>query len=337
LKKHQVQKYIRSFGVLKPKRAATHAGIELAVVAILIVTVLWGWQSVGRIAAASHENPEQQRALALAGRQINFLQSARGLAAGDDCFDMAGTARTGSEPGAPCSFDSTGKKSGCLATMKPYCYTVHIAARATSPGTDTETILVGYGITVRWNAADGKQHKVTLPYQLTQSNWNYSGEKLSTEERILLPQSDGPVGGGTRILAINKLEDIPGGPAVSVASVPCATSVCAGTGYKLASSFKLTTNIPDKLITSCTWDFGDGSVPQTLTATSTGCLYGQTISHDYRSAWQLQNLPPYPAACVAPTGEALDSQIFMVAVTLHTTQGRDVSVAPALRLILPGC
>jgi hypothetical protein len=335
LKKHQVQQYIRSFGIRKPKRLATHVGLEVLVIAVLVLGMLWAWRSASHVALAARQNPETQRALALAGQQVQALQAAGGIAPGEQCFDASGIARSSTDPGAQCSFDSTGKHAGCMTTTF-YCYSVHIAAGEANPVSDKETVFVNYSVSVRWTT-DAKQRKVTVPYQLRQSNWNYNGENLDSVAQVMLPQSDGPIGGGTRILAINKLEDIPGGPSVAVASAPCTAQACTGTGYKLASTFELVSNIPDKLITSCSWDFGDGSVPQTVSNSATGCLEGQAINHDYRNAWQLQNLPPYPAACVAPTGEALDSQVFLVSVTVHTTQGKDVAAAVPNRTILPGC
>jgi len=179
-------------------------------------------------------------------------------------------------------------------------------------------------------------------YRLMQANPAYQINVIHT------PVMDQPVGNMSTNLsqtvasgrAITRLNDISGGPGVSISTPECIPNEsCYGAAgkYNLTGVFTVATNIPSQLIAGCTWDFGDSSAPLELQADKPGCDNGQTITHDYRNAWQLQNLPPFPEACFAPLGSGVDTHVFLVNITLHTTEGVDVTSKAPLQLIMPSC
>jgi hypothetical protein len=192
--------------------------------------------------------------------------------------------------------------------------------------------------------------QVTLAYRIVESNSAFTAEKTGRSGSggsgtdATIGVSNGVVGGvGTTQGGkfINTLADIPGGPSVGVDAASCSSTGSDCTArrgvYDLSGHFALSTNIPDKLIASCTWDFGDATPVEQIASIQTGCFDGQIVSHSYANTWQMQPVPPYPSACAAPLGTSLDSYTFLVTVTLHTVSGVDIVSSSPHHVAMPSC
>ncbi len=323
------------------RRAKDHgrAVVWALAVCIVMVTLFWaaGYAAVQYRHGRQNE-AAQEGALVLADTQLTALRAAAGLALGRQCFDSRGAPESDTDPGAPCSYYPNTMASGCLSYTGLRCYAVHIISMHSRGTAANRQAAVTYRVEVTWGVAS----KVSVAYRLMQANAAYQINLIHT------PAMDGPVNGTNTSLtqitstgkAITRLSDISGGPGISISTPECMPGEpCYGAAgkYNLTGVFTVVTNIPSQLITACTWDFGDGSAPAEVQAAKSGCDNGQTMVHEYRNAWQLQNLPPFPESCFAPLGSGVDTHGFLVRVTLHTTEGVDVTSKAPLQLIMPGC
>lgn len=284
------------------------------------------------------ERSDTKQAITLANRQIAALGTAKGLAPGRQCFDIQGTPRSATDPDAPCSYYPNGVASGCLSYWSGPCYMVRIVPDKLQGPVADKLIDVTYRVKVSW----GKTNSLEVAYRMAQSNPAYNVNLVHDGAANLLEGKSQTVQSSLKTTtgqAITKLSDISGGPSVSVSIPECkpGTSCYGAAGrYNLVDAFTIGTNVPSKLITGCSWNFGDDSGIVTVMDGS-GCGDGQTIQHDYHTDWQLQNIPPFPDACFAPLGSGVDTHIFLVTVTLHTTEGVDVASKAPVLTILPSC
>jgi len=340
---------LRRFMGFRRRRGRVRDSVAALLVAAGMVVMLAGLVAALTYYANSRTADSQtQRAMVLARKQVSWLQTASGLSLGRQCFDAAGNPASSTDAGAPCSYAPDGTTSGCLSITEPYCYRVVITPGVVRDGKDATTLPVTYDIRVLWNDAFGKVGSVALTYRLMQANSSYGVDLVSSGTSA--PDSGGPQGVPTgRVYGVgvsggghpvDALADLYGGPSVSVDGNACAVGdACYGAAgkYVFTSDYTMTTNIPDRLITSCTWDFGDGSAPVTTAVGEVGCGDGQSVNHNYKNAWQLQNLPPYPDSCLAPLGKDLDTHVFAATVTVHSTEGTDVAAKSSHRSLMPGC
>jgi len=320
--------------------------LDVVVAGSLCLVLLGGTAAGSRLVAQAHNARDRQRAVAVAEGQMRALQANHGLSAGETCFDTHGNPSSSQDAGAPCSYYVAGYHSGCLASTSPDCLSVRITAPVTTAAADVTSLPVTYLVQVGWQTSASVRGQVTYPYRLVQANTAYNTNQVRVGGTVG-PGGNGPLGtadgeiGGVGTTAggtpIHKLADIPGGPSASVAAASCASAICAAAGYDLTGHFMLTTNVPNKLIASCTWDFGDGSVPRSVAVGKPGCGDGQTVAHSYQATWQMQHLPDYPASCLAPRGSGVDSYVFLVSVTLQATDGTDIVSRSPHRAQLPGC
>ncbi|HSX31585.1 MAG TPA: hypothetical protein VLE99_06745 [Candidatus Saccharimonadales bacterium] len=331
------------------RRLAITWGSVLTVIAVLVggTWALHGLHN-GQTGARQH-----QEAVALASSQMDSLQKSDGLAAGEQCFDATGKPGGGADASVPCSYNPGGKINGCLAALEPYCYLVRISPNQLVAGSTASDLPVTYTVQVSWTGPGGNTQRVTQTYRVVRANPAYDDTNISgATGNSIATGSGGPKGfpdgvvGGTGTVpggvAILSLADIPGGPSVAVNAVPCGpgTNCYVGAGkYDLTGRFLLATNVPDNLIATCTWDFGDGSPTLTLTVNQAGCgaAAGQVVTHSYADTWQMQNLPDYPAACFSHGGTGVDSHVFEVTITLRSTSGATLTAGSPHRAVLPGC
>jgi hypothetical protein len=336
-------------GPVQRQRLVHNVWLELIVIGcfVLVGTAAYGTTSV--LLAHQHNVQRQPKALALAHTQIEALRASNGLAGGDQCFDGHGAPHAASEPGAPCSYTPSGEP-GCLDGTAPYCYAVRIMmVSAEDAITSQSSVPVTYRVEVSWPGRSVERGQVSLDYRIIESNSAYAAEGTGRSgsggagDDATIGVSNGVVGGvGTTLGGrfINTLADIPGGPSVSINTASCSVgsgcTVHSG-AYDLTGHFALSTNIPDKLIASCTWNFGDGTSGLQIISTQTGCFDGQIVNHSYADTWQMQPVPPYPAACASPLGTSLDAYTFLVGVTLHTTSGVDIASVSPHHTAMPSC
>jgi hypothetical protein len=336
-------------GPVQRRQFAHNVWLELIVVGSIVLVVSAAY-STANVFVARHRNMQHQsEALTLARVQLKALQSSDGLTAGDQCFDTTGASHAASDAGAPCSYTPKGK-SGCLSGSTAYCYEVQIS-RVTSGSSDSAQLEqpVTYQVTVSWPGRPVERGQVSVDYRVVESNSVYGGDLTGRSgsggsgNDATIGVANGVVGGvGTTLGGkyINTLADIPGGPSVSVSTATCSTgsgcTVPKGS-YDLSGHFTVSTNIPDKLITSCSWDFGDGTPILDLLNTQNGCLNGQIVNHSYSGTWQMRPLPEYPLACASPLGTSLNSYTFLASVTLHTTSGTDILNASSHYVAMPSC
>jgi hypothetical protein len=314
----------------------------------LAVILAGGYAAVSHLLASAQNTRDRQWALGLADAQIKGLQANHGLSIGLQCFDANQTPRAAAETARPCTYDPDTHKPGCDDAKRPDCATVLVTpAGSTTAGADAMTLPLNYTVRVSWGRA-GDRQQVTDVYRLVQANSAYGSDYVKTGGTTgtggngPIGTADGEVGGtGTTVggTPIHKLADIPGGPSVAVQAAACKTGdLCdSTTAYDLAGHFVLTTNIPSKLITGCTWTFGDDTPQLELSVTQVGCSNGQVVNHSYASIWQMQHLPDYPNSCLAPLGSGVDSYVFLVGVTVHTTQNIDIASPSPHRTEMPGC
>ena len=331
----------RLFLGFRRRRGRVRTGLVTCMVCVGVVGLLAGaaWSAVHYTQARTRD-ARITRALRLATTQLAELRSSSGLAMGMDCFDMTGQPHSATDAGAPCSYNPQGNASGCLGSLRVWCYMVRVTTTSNQGMAHSAATLVTYTSTVTW----GVHQKVALVYRLVQTNQAYDVQSVTTvSDAVSSSEANAKATNVTTAPtvagAINRLADISGGPSVSVGVPACKTNdSCYGAAghYRLSSTFTVVTNVPDKLIVGCSWDYGDGSGVQ-LAAGRTGCDNGQVMHHDYQNAWQLQNVPPFPQACFAPLGSGVDTHIFLVRVTLHTTEGVDITSSAPLRNVMPSC
>ncbi len=323
--------------------------LELIVVGSIVLVMSAAYSATNVLVARYRNMQRQSEALALVHTQLKALQLSDGLAAGDQCLDTTGTSHAASGADAPCSYTSKGKP-GCLSESAADCYEVQIT-RLTSASNDTIQLEqpVTYQVTVSWAGRPIERGRVSVDYRVVESNSAYGGDLTGRSgsggsgNDATIGVANGVVGGvGTTLGGkyINTLTDIPGGPSVSISAATCSTgSGCTAPkgSYDLSGHFTVSTNIPDKLIVSCSWDFGDGAPVLDLSNTQNGCLNGQIVNHSYAGTWQMRPLPGYPLACASPLGTSLNSYTFSARVTLHTTGGTDILNASPHYVTMPGC
>jgi len=342
-------RFLRSFGSPKQLKAfPRNLWLDLVVVVCVVLVLAGGGAAFAHLRANAQNTRDRQWALGLAGDQIRSLRASHGLSLGMQCFDSNNNPRAATEKSAPCSYDPRTRQPGCDTAARSDCAVVQIAPSSSlSAGVDDLTLPLTYSVQVSWGRLGARQ-QVTLAYQLVQANPAYGSDSVRTGGTSgsggngPIGTADGEVGGvGTTTggTPIHKLADIPGGPGVGVGAAPCqAGAKCdSSTSYDLSGHFLLTTNIPSKLITSCSWGFGDDTPVVTLGVTQVGCNNGEVVQHDYAGIWQMQHLPTYPASCLAPLGSGVDSYVFPVSVTIHTTQGIDVTSLSPHRTQMPAC
>lgn len=341
------QRLLNWLGPVQRRQLVHNLWLELIVLGSIVLVVAAAYGTGNVLVARRHNMQRQSEALVLAYNQLEALRVSDGLAAGEQCFDATGTPRAASDANAPCSYTAHGK-SGCLSKKSSYCYEVQIA-RATELRSDASLLVLPttYAVKVSWSGRPVERGSVTMQYRVVESNSAYGTDLTGRSgsggpgDDATIGVADGVVGGiGTTEGGkfINTLADIPGGPSANIGVVACvSTSDCTipKKAYDLTGHFTVSTNIPDKLIASCSWDFGDGT--PLLELTNKGCLNGQVVNHSYASTWQMRPLPEYPLACASPLGISLNSYTFLANITLHTTSGTDIRSASPQYVVMPGC
>lgn len=340
---------VRSFGSPKQLRALPrNIWLELVIAVCLALVLAGGYAAVSHLLGSARSTRDRQWALGIADTQIQGLQTNHGLSIGLQCFDAKQTPRSATEATRPCSYDPATHRPGCDNAKRSDCVTVLVTpAGSTTADTNVTTLPLNYTVRVSWGRA-GDRQQVTDLYRLVQANPAYGGDHVNTGGTTgtggngPIGTADGEVGGtGTTVggTPIHKLADIPGGPSVAAQAALCKVGArCdSTTAYDLFGHFMLTTNIPSKLITGCTWTFGDDTPQLDLRVTQVGCSNGDVVDHDYSGIWQMQHLPDYPNACLAPLGSGVDSYVFLASVTVHTTQNIDITSPSPHRTEMPGC
>jgi hypothetical protein len=328
---------------LRRRKGRAKAVAMTGVVGVVLLALSGGGLYTGlRYEHGRQDQAVSKRAMTIATTQLAALRTAGRLALGKQCFDSRGTPKDSTDPDAPCSYYLNAMASGCLSYVAQ-CYTVRIQPATTEGPATAEQVAVTYTIMVTW----GKAGKLVMAYRLVQANQAYNVNvvhpndvNVPEDTSTALPISTSYSQRTSGVKAINRLSDISGGPSVGLSTSECEpTEPCYGAAgkYSLAGVFTVATNIPAQLINGCTWDFGGGSTTVEVAPGQPGCDDGQVMRHGYQSAWQLQNLPPFPQACFAPLGSGVDTHVFLVGITLHTTEGVDVSTKAPLQLILPSC
>lgn len=138
-----------------------------------------------------------------------------------------------------------------------------------------------------------------------------------------------------------------GTPAVAVAPVPLASiggGGCGGAGqpvcpgppvggsYHYSLTLTNNSNNPPSEITSCSWNWGDGSPVQTLPGTDPSCQYkGISPLHTYP---KINPEPAYPTACPNVAGAGMYMKVYTV--TLTVTMGGN-SATDTRPISMPNC
>ncbi len=322
--------------------------LDLVVAVCVLLVVAGGCAAGSHLLSNTQNTRDRQWAVSLVGQQVQALQASHGLSSGMQCFDSNGNPRAATENSAPCDYTPKTHQPGCVNTIQSDCVVVLItAASSTNAGVEDTMLSLTYNVRVSWGHP-GDRQQVAFMYQLVQANSAYVSNHINTGGTTgvggngPIGTADGEVGGsGTTAggTPIHKLADIPGTPSVGLGAAACqASKPCdSNVNYDLSGHFLLTTNIPSKLITGCTWTFGDDTPALELTINQTGCSNGEVVNHDYADIWQMQHLPDYPSSCLAPLGSGVDSYVFLVSVTVHTTQDVDFTSPSPHRTQMPGC
>lgn len=283
--------------------------VEVLIAVAVVSFLLAGAYSLSsRSVKTLTDAQERGQALSVASAQVEYLRAANAFSATSDCFNPAGVAVTAS--GASCNYNSAGQ-NGCTAATSSYCYDVQITPVASSSGGNSAaSISTTYKIAVTWDSLLGNTSNVTLFYRIDIPNLAY-------------------VSGG-------------GGDSAAIGSTGCAVSgTCGmpgGGSYHYTAGFTVMTSIPSNQIASCLWDFDDGTTK--AYPTPAGCSNGDTLSHNYKDAPQMQSLPPWPAACqsafLPPDSTANGRTAFTVTMVITKTDGSRVATQPYI-VRMPQC